>query len=175
MGGDDHERALIEAVRRGSAEAVSELFERHWRDLWRSAFVILGDESAAEDAAQEAFVAVLAGIGRFDARRPFGPWARRIAVNRAIDELRSRQRRTDRERAYEEPWAEDMGDGLGELVAALGQIEVERRVPIVLHHLLGYRIAEIAEIVGAPAGTVASRISRGLSQLRSTLEVQRAD
>jgi RNA polymerase sigma-70 factor (ECF subfamily) len=175
MGGDDHQRALIEAVRRGSAEAVSELFERHWRDLWRSAFVILGDESAAEDAAQEAFVAALAGLGRFDARRPFGPWARRIAVNRAIDELRSRQRRADRERTYEEPWVEDLGDGLGELVAALGQIEVERRVPIVLHHLLGYRIAEIAEIVGAPAGTVASRISRGLSQLRSTLEVQRAD
>jgi RNA polymerase sigma-70 factor (ECF subfamily) len=173
--GDDDDRALIESVRRGSARAVSELFERHWRDLWRSAFVILGDESAAEDAAQEAFVAALAGLGRFDAHRPFGPWVRRIAVNRAIDELRSRQRRADRERAYEEPWAEDLGDGLGELVAALGQIEVERRVPIVLHHLLGYRIAEIAEIVGAPAGTVASRISRGLAQLRSTLEVQRAD
>jgi RNA polymerase sigma-70 factor, ECF subfamily len=173
--GDDDERALIESVRRGSAQAVSELFELHWRDLWRSAFVILGDESAAEDAAQEAFLAALAGLGRFDARRPFGPWVRRIAVNRAIDELRSQRRRADRERAYEAPWAEDLSDGLGDLVAALGQIELERRVPIVLHHLLGYRIAEIAEIVGAPPGTVASRISRGLSHLRSTLEVQRAD
>lgn len=175
MGGDDHERALIDSVRRGSSEAVRELFDAHWRDLWRSAFAILGDESAAEDAAQEAFLAALAGIARFDARRPFGPWVRRIAVNRAIDELRSRQRRADRERAYEEPWADDLGDGLGDLVAALGQIDVERRVPIVLHHLLGYRIAEIAEIVGVPEGTVASRISRGLSHLRSTLEVQRAD
>jgi RNA polymerase sigma-70 factor (ECF subfamily) len=175
MGDDDHERALIARVRRGSSEAVGELFHVHWRPLWRAAFVILVDESAAEDVAQEAFLAALAGLDRFDDRRPFGPWLRRIAVNRALDELRSRRRRAEREQAHEEPWTDGLGEGLAELVEALGQIGLERRVPIVLHHLLGYRIDEIAELVGAPAGTVASRISRGLAQLRSTVEVRRAD
>jgi RNA polymerase sigma-70 factor (ECF subfamily) len=175
MGDDDHERALIASVRRGSPEAVSELFHAHWLPLWRAAFVILVDESAAEDVAQEAFLAALAGLDRFDDRRPFGPWVRRIAVNRALDELRSRRRRAAREQASEEPWTDDLGDDLSELVDALAQIAIERRVPIVLHHLLGYRIEEIAELVGAPAGTVASRISRGLAQLRSTVEVRRAD
>jgi RNA polymerase sigma-70 factor (ECF subfamily) len=175
MGHDDHERALIARVRRGSPEAVGELFHEHWRPLWRAAFVILVDESAAEDVAQEAFLAALAALDRFDDRRPFGPWARRIAVNRALDELRSRQRRAAREQVRDEPWADDLGDDLNELVQALAGIAIERRVPIVLHHLLGYRVEEIADIVGAPAGTVASRISRGLAQLRSTVEVRRAD
>jgi RNA polymerase sigma-70 factor (ECF subfamily) len=175
MGGDDHERALIASARRGSPEAVSELFHAHWRPLWRAAFVILVDEGAAEDVAQDAFLAALAALDRFDDRRPFGPWARRIAVNRALDELRSRQRRAAREQVRDEPWADDLGADLSELVDALAGIAIERRVPIVLHHLLGYRIEEIADIVGAPAGTVASRISRGLAQLRSTVEVRRAD
>jgi RNA polymerase sigma-70 factor, ECF subfamily len=173
--GENDERALIARVRRGSSEAVGELFHAHWRPLWRAAFVILVDESAAEDVAQEAFLAALAGLDRFDDRRPFGPWVRRIAVNRALDELRSRRRRAEREQAHEEPWTEGLDEGLAELVDALAEIGIERRVPIVLHHLLGYRIDEIAELVGAPAGTVASRISRGLAQLRSTVEVRRAD
>jgi RNA polymerase sigma-70 factor (ECF subfamily) len=175
MGDDDRDRALIASVRRGSPEAVGELFHAHWRPLWRAAFVILADESAAEDVAQEAFLAGLAGLDRFDDRRPFGPWVRRIAVNRALDELRSRRRRAAREQPRDEPWTDDLGDGLSELVDALAGIGVERRVPIVLHHLLGYRIDEIADIVGVPTGTVASRISRGLAQLRSTVEVRRAD
>jgi RNA polymerase sigma factor (sigma-70 family) len=172
---DEHERVLIAAVRRGSREAVAALFAAHWRGLWRAAFVILADDNAAEDVAQEAFLAALAGLERYDERRPFGPWARRIAVNRALDELRSRRRRADRERASEPPWREELAEDLGELVSALEQLSLERRVPIVLHHLLGYRVEEIAELVGVPAGTVGSRMSRGLAQLRTSLEVERAD
>jgi RNA polymerase sigma-70 factor (ECF subfamily) len=172
---DDHERERIAAVRRGSRDAVTALFEAHWRDLWRAAFVILGDENAAEDVAQEAFLAALAGLDRYDERRPFGPWARRIAVNRALDELRSRRRRANREHAFESSWTDELGEDLTELVSALEQLSLERRVPIVLHHLLGYRIEEIAELVGVPPGTVGSRMSRGLLQLRSSLEVERAD
>ena len=172
---DDHERTLVAAVRRGSTEAVTALFEAHWRGLWRAAFVILSDESAAEDVAQEAFLAALAGLDRYDERRPFGAWAKRIAVNRALDELRSRRRRADRERVFESTWKEELGEDLAELVSALEQLSLERRVPIVLHHLLGYRIDEVAELVGVPSGTVGSRMSRGLLQLRSSLEVKRAD
>jgi DNA-directed RNA polymerase specialized sigma24 family protein len=110
---DDHERTLVAAVRRGSTEAVTALFEAHWRGLWRAAFVILSDESAAEDVAQEAFLAALAGLDRYDERRPFGAWAKRIAVNRALDELRSRRRRADRERVFESTWKEELGEDLG--------------------------------------------------------------
>ena len=72
---DEQERSLIAAVGRGSREAIAELFEAHWRGLWRAAFVILGDEDAAEDVAQDSFLAALASLDRFDERRPFGPWA----------------------------------------------------------------------------------------------------
>ena len=172
---DDRERLLVADVRRGSREAVTELFGAHWRGLWRSAFAILGDEDAAEDVAQDAFLSALARLDDYDERRPFGPWARRIAVNRALDELRSQRRRTDRERRFDASWKDELGEDLGELVSALEQLSVERRVPIVLHHLLGYRIDEVAAILAVPPGTVGSRMSRGLLQLRSSLEVERAD
>ena len=96
-------------------------------------------------------------------------------MNRSLDELRSRRRRTDREHAYDASWTEALDQGLAEVVSALERLTLERRVPIVLHHLLGYGIEEIAELIGVPAGTVGSRMSRGLAQLRTSLEVKRAD
>jgi RNA polymerase sigma-70 factor (ECF subfamily) len=172
--GMDGERALIAAVRRDAPDAVAELFRLHWRGLWRAAFVIVGDSAIAEDIAQDAFLSALAALDRFDPRRPFAPWARRIAVNRAIDELRRRER-AGGALPESEPWADDLGDDQRELLAALRQLRPERQLPILLHHLLGYSIDEVAELLAIPSGTAASRIGRGIGELRTTMELQRAD
>src|SRR4051794_28131853 len=84
------ERTLIAAAREGSEDAVEELFRRFWPDLHRAAFLIVRDAAAAEDIAQEAFLAAVAALDRFDRRRPLGPWLHRIAANRAIDWSRAR-------------------------------------------------------------------------------------
>src|SRR5215207_3117614 len=84
------ERGLIKAVQDGSEPAVAELFNRHWPNTHRAAYLIVGDAAAAEDIAQEAFLSALSALGRFDRRRPFSPWLHRIAVNRAIDWSRAR-------------------------------------------------------------------------------------
>src|ERR687883_1818823 len=95
--------ALVRAAQRGSPEAVEELFRRHWPSAHRAAWLVVHDAAAAEDIAQEAFLAALRALHRFDRRRPFGPWLHRIVVNRAIDWARSRalRREVDAERVPE--------------------------------------------------------------------------
>ena len=68
------EAALVRAAQGGSAEAMEELFRRHWPAAHRAAWLVVHDAAAAEDAAQEAFLAAVRALHRFDRRRPFAPW-----------------------------------------------------------------------------------------------------
>jgi RNA polymerase sigma-70 factor, ECF subfamily len=87
--------ALVRAAQRGSEAAVEALFARHWPDAYRTALLITHDRAAAEDIAQEAFLAALRALPRFDRRRPVRPWLHRIVVNRAIDWTRARRLRQE--------------------------------------------------------------------------------
>ena len=89
------ERRLVREVQRGSAAALEELFRREWPRAYRAAYLVVHDAAAAEDIAQEAFLAAVRSIDRFDRRRPFGPWMHRIVVNRAIDATRARTLRRE--------------------------------------------------------------------------------
>src|SRR5215216_5598022 len=138
-GGRVSEAALVRAARRGSEQAVAELFARHWSGAYRAALLVTGDRAAAEDIAQEAFVAALRALPRFDRRRPLRPWLHRIVVNRAIDWARGRRLRqevgTD---ALPEPAAADAPAdlGLGELGAAIARLTPEHRAVVVMRYLL---------------------------------------
>jgi RNA polymerase sigma-70 factor (ECF subfamily) len=156
--------ALVRAAQRGSEEAVEALFRRHWRRAHRAAFLIVRDADAAEDIAQEAFLAALRAFDRFDRRRPFPPWLHRIVVNRAIDHARARTlRREVGEEAAGESVAADIDTGLDpDLAAALAAI--------VLRYLLESPPGEIARMLELPRGTVNSRLRRGLDRLAESLE-----
>ena len=99
------EPALVKAAQRGSTEAFAELFRRHWPRAHRAAFLVVHDAAAAEDIAQEAFLAAIRRLDTFDRRRPFAPWLHRIVVNRAIDWARARALRAETELG--EPLAPD--------------------------------------------------------------------
>jgi RNA polymerase sigma-70 factor, ECF subfamily len=167
------ESGLVRAAQRGSEEAVAELFRRHWDGLHRAALLITGDAAAAEDIAQEAFLAALRGLGRFDVRRPLRPWLHRIAVNRAIDFSRARKlRREVADLAPDRPAAESEGTVMldDELAAALLRLEVEQRAVVVLRYVLELTPGEIAVVLELPRGTVNSRMRRGLDTLGELLE-----
>src|SRR5919197_6126064 len=84
------ERAWIRGAQDGSTSALEALFRHHWPKAYRAAYLVVHDGVAAEDIAQEAFLAALRRLDRFDRARPFGPWLHRIVVNRAIDWVRTR-------------------------------------------------------------------------------------
>ena len=79
-------------ARHGDREAASLLFRRYWRDAWRAAYAITGRRALADDVAADGFERAFAALGRFDDRRPFGPWLHRIVANRALDRFRAEGR-----------------------------------------------------------------------------------
>jgi RNA polymerase sigma-70 factor (ECF subfamily) len=168
--GGRSERALIRGAQAGSTADLEELFRRHWAPAYRAAYFVVYDRAAAEDIAQEAFLAALRALDRFDRRRPFGPWLHRIVVNRAIDWARARALRREIEASAERPAAEGTEGDLGvrdELDSALATLSPERRAVVVLRYVLGYTPGEIAELLDLPRGTVNSRLRRALDQLAS--------
>ena len=162
------ERAHVRAAQRGSASDLEALFRLHWPRAHRAAFLVVHDAAAAEDIAQEAFLAAIRNLDRFDRGRPFGPWLHRIVVNRAIDWTRARQLRAETELV--DAAAPDAASSLdASLLGALAALPPDHRAVIVLRHLLEYTPGEIAELLGLPRGTVNSRLRRGLDALKETV------
>ena len=89
------ERAHVRGAQRGSVSDLEALFRIHWPRAHRAAYLVTHDAAAAEDIAQESFLAALRALDTFDRRRPFGPWLHRIVVNRAIDWTRARKLRSE--------------------------------------------------------------------------------
>jgi RNA polymerase sigma-70 factor (ECF subfamily) len=175
------ERRWIKAAQGGSEEALEHLYKRHWPWAHRAAYLVVHDGAAAEDIAQEAFLAAIRSLDRFDRRRPFGPWLNRIVVNRAIDWARARSLRGETgtvpegeaaSAAHLEPRELSSSVYSDEVVAALQTLSPEQRALIVLRYLLEYTPGEIAEALGLPRGTVNSRLRRGLDRLATEMEAR---
>jgi RNA polymerase sigma-70 factor (ECF subfamily) len=163
------ERARMRAAQRGSASDLEELFRAHWPHAYRAAYLVTHDAAAAEDIAQESFLAAIRALDRFDRRRPFGPWLHRIAVNRAIDWTRARKLRAEVE-LHESVRAPDASrPPRDDVLAALARLPPEHRAVIVMRHLLEFTPGEIAEALDLPRGTVNSRLRRGLDSLADEL------
>jgi RNA polymerase sigma-70 factor (ECF subfamily) len=164
-----HERARLRAARAGSVSDFEALFRAHWPRAHRAAYLVVHDSAAAEDIAQESFLAAIRALDRFDRSRPFGPWLHRIVVNRAIDWARARALRAEAE--LDERPAPDARTELDDpTLAALARLSPEHRAVIVLRHLLEYTPGEIAELLELPRGTVNSRLRRGLDELSRSVE-----
>jgi RNA polymerase sigma-70 factor, ECF subfamily len=161
----------VREAQRGSAEAFEQLFRSHWPRAYRAALLVVGDAAAAEDIAQESFLAAVRALDRFDRRRPFGPWLHRIVVNRAIDFARSRALRREILSDGPEPAAleREPGGHAEALARGLADLQPEQRAVIVLRYLLEYTPGEIAKMLDLPRGTVNSRLRRGLDRLREAV------
>lgn len=159
----------------GDREALDRLLRRHYDRLFAVCRRLTGNETDAADATQDALVAIVRGLGRFDGRSAFSTWAYRIAVNASFDELRRRRRRPEPRdhnvdagsaRALTQP-AEPAADADQRIDVdnALRSLPGDYRAAVVLRDLCGLDYAEIAEILGIPVGTVKSRIARGRAAL----------
>lgn len=183
-GGDDvtplhDEQRLIDAARKGDRRAMDRLLRAHQAQVHALCRRITGNDADALDATQEALIAIVRGLPRFDGRAKFSTWAYRIATNACLDELRRRKRRPvvglpEHDGTTIEPVdaSPDPGDAVGdrdELDTALALLAPDFRAAVVLRDLCQLDYAEIAEVLEIPAGTVRSRIARGRAQLAQAL------
>ncbi|MFI5028038.1 MAG: RNA polymerase sigma factor [Solirubrobacterales bacterium] len=173
MGPESIDRSLVREAQRGSSQALADLYAAHWPRAHRAAYLVVHDERAAEDIAQDAFLAAVDALDRFDRRRPFAPWLHRIVVNRAIDWGRreSLRRKVDADPEAHAAPPPSPSEAIGEdLMEALADLPVEQRAVIVLRYLLDHTPGEIAHMLDLPRGTVNSRLRRALDRLGSVLE-----
>ena len=149
------------------------LLRRHYDRLYAVCRRLAGNDADAADATQEALLAIVRGLGRFDGRSSFTTWSYRVATNACLDELRRRRRRPVVGLA---PGAEPVTAGVDQRVVdrvlldqALPALDEDFRMAVVLRDVAGLDYAEIAEVLGIPPGTVRSRIARGRRHLARAL------
>ena len=181
----DPDRAEVEAARTGDAGAFEVLVIRYQVRIVSYAAAIMRDASVAEDVAQETFVRVWKSLPSFRGESAFKTWLYRIASNVARTQLErsGRQARVGSESLDDEDAPLRTGDvssGAADVETtlaareainhALAQLPAELRVAVVLRDVEGLDYKEIAEVTGAPMGTVESRIFRARRRLRSLLQ-----
>lgn len=157
---------------------MDQLLSRHYERLYALCRRMARNDADAADACQEALMAIVRGIDKFQGNSSFKTWSHRVASNACLDELRRRQRRPVA--VIEEPDriadAPDLDQQVADRISiedALPHIAEEFRAPVVLRDVMGMDYADIAETLGIAPGTVRSRISRGRRQLAELLGNQR--
>lgn len=172
------EEALVEQARGGDPAAFEALMLAYQSLAFRTAFVIAGDASDAEEAAQDAFVKAHRALRRFRTGERFRPWLLTIVANEARNRRRARGRRAALVlRAAPEPGAAgaDPADAvLGterreQLLAAVQRLRDDDRDVLACRYFLDLSEEETAAALGVARGTVKSRTHRALVRLEEEL------
>jgi RNA polymerase sigma-70 factor, ECF subfamily len=155
------------------------LVEQHAAATYRLAAAIVGVVDAA-DVTQETFVAAWSELPKLRDARAFGPWLRRICVNRSRNWLRMLARRPRAVLRVDDLAAPPIPDPARDFRAATEARAVlepafealtpDQRAVLALHYSMGFSIAEAADALGIRVGTAKSRLSAGLAALRHELE-----
>jgi len=179
------EKHLIHECLAGRTEAFGKLVVRYQDRLYNALYRILGSADDARDVSQEAFVHAFQKLKTFQGNSAFYSWLFRIALNAAASQKRKARRETTsidavRERSGREPTdchpqnrpshAMELAERQAVVQAALAQLSIEFRTPLILKEIEEMRYDEIASILGCPIGTVRSRIHRARAELRIKLD-----
>lgn len=179
------DRSLVRRAKKGEERAFQEIIMRYSDKLclYLRHLTLAGDE--CDDILQEVFVKAYRALSRFDARKRFSPWVYRIAHNEAVNYLKKKNRRrlvswediaqskdelgtAGETETPEEEWIrKESRDGIRLALAALPEKEREL---VALRYFLEKSYAEIAEILGVPENTVASRLHRAKKKLAERME-----
>lgn len=156
---------LVRRYVRGDGSAFTVLMERHGRRVYNLSFRMLGRPEDADDATQETFLICYRKLPGFRGASAFTTWLHRIAINVCHDTLRkrTRERPTDQDELGPPPLpdpTESSADAV-DVQRALLAVPEDFRAVLILHDVQGVPYEEIAQTLGAPVGTVKSRLHRG--------------
>jgi RNA polymerase sigma-70 factor, ECF subfamily len=172
---------VMQLVRRGDARAFEVIYERHSAAAFSLAYRMMGTRAGAEDVTQEAFLSMWRSGARYDrARGSVRTWVLGIVHHRAIDALR-RATVHDRRRAGDEGIEERLEARertdvevarraeAGAVRGALATLPPDQVQVLELAYFGGFTHTEIADLLGAPVGTVKGRMRLGLKKMRAQL------
>ncbi len=171
-------------LQRGDSDALDELIRRHYPAIRRYLYRLAsGNNALSEELTQESMFHLLQGIRSYDAKRPFRPWLYTIATNLFRNHVKRAEYRfqqdgdegvedipDEREPSMDERW--QAAEASKRLRAELHRLPDMQREIIILRYYEELKLAEIAEMLDVPLGTVKSRLRLGLERLRSVLEVE---
>ncbi|MFN8084968.1 MAG: RNA polymerase sigma factor SigM [Dermatophilaceae bacterium] len=155
----------------GDPAAFDEIFRRHRDRMWAVALRTTGDRELAADCVQEAFISAFRRAGSFRGDSAVSTWLHRIVVNACLDQLRRRRAVV----SLDGPEPVDPHDDVLrtdvrlDVQAALARLPEHHRAALVLVDMHAVPVAEAAQILGVPVGTVKSRCARGRAALAEIL------
>ena len=172
---DDNEFKLIMQAKRDNPQALATLLQLNYAKVYRYLLKLTMDNQAAQDITQDVMERAIVHIKSFDpARAKLSTWLIAMARNKWLDEVR-RQKRTETPLTKSQDWEHTADPYVellrqDELMNALQRVKPDMRTPITMCYMLGYSYDDISNHMKIPLGTVKSRISNGLKQLKRELE-----
>jgi RNA polymerase sigma-70 factor (ECF subfamily) len=167
------EHTLVRRCLRGDADAVRELVARFQAEVYGLCVRLLRHRHDAEDVTQEVFLRVFRSLAGWDPTRPLRPWIMGIAVNRCRTWLGQRSRRPELVDYLQDTvpgrGADDSGELVREIQAALEDLRLEYRTVFVLFHEQGQPYEEIAQALNRPVGTIKTWLHRARLEILERL------
>ncbi|MGE7780818.1 RNA polymerase sigma factor SigY [Peribacillus sp. NPDC097264] len=168
------ELELIKAAKKGDDQALGSLFQNTYPFLLKYLLKLTYDLQTSEDVAQETFSKAIENLSRYKGTSKFSTWLISIATRVYLDQKRKekreeswlRQEQSVRKLKWETQANNQAWD---DVMEALGNVEDDLRIPIILKHYYGFSYEEIAKIIKIPEGTVKSRVHIGLKKIRKEL------
>lgn len=180
----EEERALLTRCAAGETEPYGRLVDRYQGRVYNLVLRMLGDSSAAEDVAQEAFIRAYQRLSLYDPSRRFLPWLMKIAANLARNQLKKKSRDAH---SVSPEWLSaqpakgndpevqtDQKEWMQKVEAALLTLPPSARMALLLKHQEGMSYEEISEVMGEPVFVLKMRVSRARKKLRALLEKKQA-
>jgi RNA polymerase sigma-70 factor (ECF subfamily) len=176
---------IVQGCRKGGKAAMEALVQAYERSLYRLALSLLDDPAEAEETVQDAFLAALKAIHTYREEAALGTWLYRITTNLCRSRLRRRMARerlkqalqavfrlADQDRTGHPESAAIQNEANTEVWRAVQSLNETHRLVVILFYFHDRTVADIAQILGIPAGTVYSRLETAYGRLRGLLKFQ---
>ncbi|HOM01799.1 MAG TPA: RNA polymerase sigma factor [Acetivibrio sp.] len=162
---------LVEAAKKGDKRAFDKIVQRYHNELYYTALGIVKSGWDALDICQETFLKAFSSLDTLKDVSKFRAWINRILINKCNDNFRKKKQFTVVDFIENEGFIEDSKEENIDLLKALSLLKDETRIILTLRYFQDLSIKEIASIADIPEGTVKSRLSNGLKELRKIMKV----
>ena len=169
----------LEQCRVGDSLAIERLVQTYQGEVYRLALSILEDSDDADDATQEVFVAALRALESFRGNASFKTWLFSITVNVCRTRLQRYKRRGQLQQILQSLFGQNQAHPEHEAIQsesdsalwqAIHALDDKHRIPVILRYYHDLSVAEIAETLGVPVGTIHSRLNHSRERLRALLK-----